>query len=82
MKLTITIALATLALAGSALAQDKPSDEALTPRQACRADHRALCAGKRGQDAMMCLRENGDKVSAPCREAMQKRRLRQGPHPQ
>jgi hypothetical protein len=81
MKLTIAIALASLSLAGSAMAQDKPSDEALTPRQACRADHKALCAGKRGRDAMMCLRENGKNVSEPCREAMQKHRLRQGPHP-
>ena len=86
MKTTLAIALATLAIGGAAFAQDRtggaadPADQALTLRQACHSDARALCPDRRGRDALMCLRENGGKVSAPCREAMQKRQLRHGPH--
>ena len=87
MKLTIAIMLSALTISGAAIAQDPDgaapaSDhEALTIREACHVEARSLCPGKRGRDALMCLRENGGKVSAPCREAMQKRQLRHGPHP-
>ncbi|WP_372784359.1 efflux RND transporter periplasmic adaptor subunit [Phenylobacterium sp.] len=44
---------------------DRPS-----PLMACAADIKKLCDGKQGRDAMMCLRENQAKASAPCKAAM------------
>jgi hypothetical protein len=41
-------------------------------RKACEPDMKALCAGKAGRDAMMCMRENHDKVSQACKDAMAK----------
>ncbi len=41
-------------------------------RDACAADAKTLCDGKAGREMMMCLRENADKVSAPCKDAMSK----------
>jgi hypothetical protein len=41
-------------------------------RQACAADMKTLCDGKEGREAMMCMRDAGDKVSAPCKDAMAK----------
>ena len=37
---------------------------------ACAADMKKLCDGKQGRDALMCLRQNQAKASAPCRTAM------------
>jgi hypothetical protein len=41
-------------------------------RQACAADAKTLCEGKQGREMMMCMRENTDKLSAPCKDAMAK----------
>jgi len=82
MKLRIAITLAALAMAGSAFAQPpaggsaSPSPEMQAARQAmrqaCAADMKTLCDGKEGREAMMCLRDGADKVSAPCKDAMAK----------
>lgn len=80
MKLKIAIALAAMAAAGSAFAQPPgggpPSPEMQAARQAirqaCATDLKANCDGKTGREAMMCLHEAGDKVSAPCKDAMAK----------
>ncbi|HEY2357071.1 MAG TPA: hypothetical protein VGH86_06455 [Phenylobacterium sp.] len=91
MKLQIAITLAALALGGSAFAQEAPGGGAgPTPeqqaarqamRQACAADMKTYCDGKQGREAMMCLRENNDKVSAPCKDAMAKMPARRTPPP-
>ena len=48
-------------------------------RQACAADMQKLCAGQEGREAMSCLRDKPDQVSAGCRDAMTKMRAqRQG----
>ena len=82
MKLRIAITLAALAVAGSAFAQppagggSAPSPEMQAARQAmrqaCAADMKTLCDGKEGREAMMCMRENAEKVSPPCKDAMTK----------
>jgi hypothetical protein len=87
MKLRIATTLAALALAGAALAQppaggggggggQAPSPEMQAARQAmmqaCAADMKSLCDGKQGREAFMCLRDNADKASAPCKDAMSK----------
>ncbi|THD80544.1 MAG: hypothetical protein E7812_07380 [Phenylobacterium sp.] len=43
-------------------------------REACAADLKGLCDGKQGRDAMMCLRDNADKVGGGCKDAMAKMR--------
>src|ERR1700748_3811645 len=87
MKLRIAIALSTLAIAGAAFAQQPagggggggqaPSPEMQAARkamtEACAADMKSLCDGKEGREAMMCLiRDNRDKASKPCQDAMAK----------
>ena len=84
MKLRIATTLAALALAGAALAQQpagggggqSPSPEMQAARkammEACAADMKTLCDGKTGREAFMCLRDNADKASAPCKDAMSK----------
>lgn len=85
MKLRIAITLAALAVAGSAFAQQPggggggaPSPEMQAARQAmmqaCAADAKSLCADKQGREMMMCLRDNADKTSAGCKDAMAKMR--------
>ena len=41
-------------------------------RQACGADIQKLCAGAEGREAMMCLRQNADQLSAGCKAAAAK----------
>ena len=41
-------------------------------RQACASDMTTLCPGKEGREAFMCLRENSDKASQPCKDALSK----------
>ncbi len=41
-------------------------------RQACADDSKTLCADKTGREAMMCLRQNSDKLSPGCKDAMSK----------
>lgn len=86
MKLQILTALAALAVAGAAVAQPGPGGGGGPPspemqaaraamREACAADMKTLCDGKEGREAMMCLmRDNADKASQPCKDAMTKMR--------
>ncbi len=82
MKLASLVILTVLVTAGSALAQN-PSDSGAAPstdaraarvavRQACRSEIGSYCSDKRGREAMMCLRANADKLSAPCKDALSK----------
>ena len=78
MKLTPLIVLAALAAAGAAYAQGGGglSPEVHAAREAgvkaCSTDAQSLCAGKEQREMMMCLRDNADKVSAPCKDAVAK----------
>jgi hypothetical protein len=92
MKLKIAIAVAALAMAGSAFAQPPaggggpPSPEMQAARQAmrqaCAADMKTLCVGKaEGRETMMCMRDNADKASAPCKDAMMKMMAARRPPP-
>lgn len=87
MKLQIATTLAALAFAGAALAQQPapapgggggPSPEMQAARaamrEACAADMQKLCEGKQGREAFMCLRDNADKASQGCKDAMAKMR--------
>jgi hypothetical protein len=82
MKLMITTALAALTMAGAALAQPTPSPEMAAAREAmmkaCATDAKTLCSGKEGREQMMCMRENQDKASAGCKDAMSKMPRRGG----
>ena len=89
MKLRMTLTLAAMAVAGAAFAQPPaggggaPSPEMQAARQAmmqaCAADMKTLCDGKTGREAFMCLRENAEKASAPCKDAMSKMPARRAP---
>ena len=93
MTLRIALTLAALACAGSAFAQPPPGGGPGGPpspemqaarqamRQACAADMKTLCDGKEGREAMMCMRDAGDKVSAPCKDAMTKMMAARRPPP-
>jgi hypothetical protein len=80
MKLMPMIVLAVLSVGTAAFAQEPagggPSPEMQAARKAmmesCSADIKTLCDGKTGREAMMCMRDNADKVSAPCKDAMAK----------
>ncbi len=87
MKFMPMIVLAALAVGTAAFAQDPPppggggpggppSPEMQAARKAmmesCSTDMKTLCDGKMGREAMMCLRDNADKVSAPCKDSMAK----------
>ena len=50
-------------------------------RKACGDDMKKLCADKTGREAMQCMRENSDKVSPGCKDAMAKLRA-SAPPPQ
>ena len=74
MKLAL-VALAALAVAAPAFAQaPTPSPAMAAAREkvmtACAADMKTLCDGKTGREAMMCMRDNGEKVSPDCKTAM------------
>jgi multidrug efflux system membrane fusion protein len=47
-------------------------------RQACGGDVQKLCAGAEGREAMMCLRQNADQLSAGCKAAVAKLPHRSG----
>jgi hypothetical protein len=77
MKLKILILIGALGAAGGAYAQDgggaPPGGDARAAMQkACAADLATLCPGLTGRDANMCLRQNSDKASAGCKDAMSK----------
>lgn len=50
-------------------------------RDACASDAKTLCADQTGREMMRCLRQNTDKVSAPCKDAMSKLPQRRPPPP-
>jgi len=93
MKFRIAITLAALAAAGSAFAQQPapgpggggPSPEMQAARQAmraaCAADMKTLCDGKERRELMQCMRENNEKVSQPCKDAISKMPRPQAPPP-
>jgi hypothetical protein len=82
MKLMPMIVLAALSAGTAAFAQDTARAAATPEMQAarkaamesCAADRQTLCSGKEGRDAMVCMRENAAKLSAPCKDAMTKLR--------
>jgi len=94
MKLQILALVGALSLAGAAAAQPPPGGGGQAPspemqaarqavREACAADMQSLCAGKEGREAMMCLmRDNADKASQGCKDAMAKMRAAMPPRPQ
>jgi hypothetical protein len=43
-------------------------------RKACADDMTKLCSDKNGREAMQCLRDNSEKVSTGCKDAMAKLR--------
>lgn len=80
-RLKLLIVAGVMAAAGSAFAQPEGGAPAPSPemqaaraamREACAADMKTLCEGKQGRDAMMCMRDNADKMSAGCKDAMAK----------
>jgi hypothetical protein len=74
MKLSSFLAVASLVASAAVQAQgaQQPSPEMQAMRKACSADAQKLCSGKHGHEAMECLRENSDKVSQDCKDAMAK----------
>ncbi len=82
MRAILIAAVATFA-AGAAFAQEggpppgggpSPEMRALFQqvRDACANDMKTLCGDKQGREAMMCMRQNADKASQPCKDAMSK----------
>ena len=78
---------AALAVAAIAHAQ-APADGSPSPdRQAahaavlkaCDAEIKSLCAGQRGRELMMCLRSNGEKLGAGCKDALSQLRRHEAP---
>jgi hypothetical protein len=74
-------ALALALAASSAMAQPAPgggpppgggNPAFAAVRAACQADGDKLCAGKQGRERFQCMRENSDKLSAECKDAMSK----------
>ena len=83
MKTMMLAAAAALFAAGAACAQPagpppgggpSPEMRALfqAVRDACANDMKTLCGDKQGREAMMCMRQNQDKASQPCKDAMSK----------
>jgi hypothetical protein len=81
MKLASLVLISALAAAALAQAQTPapgtepgpataPVPNAPSARKACRADAMKLCSGKRGQEALACLRANSDKISPDCKDAI------------
>jgi len=68
--------------AGGSTGGGTPSPEMAAARaamvQACGADMKKICPGQEGREAFMCLRENTDKASAACKDAMAKMPHRSG----
>jgi hypothetical protein len=78
MKLNAMLLCASLILSSAAaMAQPPaPSPEMQAAREAmmkaCDADIKSTCSGKQGREMFQCLRENNDKLSAGCKDAMAK----------
>ena len=71
-SLVLITALAAGALAHAQTPAPAPAPDAPNARKACRADAMKLCSGKRGQEALACLRANSDKISPDCKDAIAK----------
>jgi hypothetical protein len=76
MKIAPIMLLVSLATSVAAYADDTPPAPSpeiqQAARKACRADAIKLCPGKRGREALACLRGSADKVSAECKDALAK----------
>lgn len=75
--LASTALCASLLAGASAFAQDQapPSDfraAVQAVRQACDSDTKQYCADKQGREVFACLRQNSDKLSQGCKDAMAK----------
>ena len=85
MKLTAIVIAASLLGAVAVQAQNAPSPEMQAAREAmqkaCAADQKSLCDGKQGREMFQCMRENTDKLSAGCKDAMAKMPRPGGPPP-
>jgi hypothetical protein len=80
--------IAALAAAGSAWAQTPGDGSAASPERqaahaavlkACDSELRTLCAAQHGREQMMCLRNNSDKLSAGCKDALSRLHRREAP---
>jgi hypothetical protein len=72
-RLVLRLAMAAaLALTGCARAWSQQSGGSKAVRQACTADYQALCTGTRpgGGRIAACFKENADKLSQGCRDAL------------
>jgi hypothetical protein len=78
MKLKAMLLCVSLIASAAAVAQapPAPSPEMQAAREAmlkaCDADIKSTCSGKQGREMFQCLRENNDKLSAGCKDAMAK----------
>lgn len=87
MKLRNAFIIAALASPGLLQAQDQstpPTDRraaVAAVRKVCATDIQSLCADKQGRAVFACLRDNNDKVSAECKDAMAKMPQRGGAPP-
>ena len=78
MKLKAMLLCVSLIASAAAVAQapPAPSPEMQAAREAmlkaCDADIKSTCSGKQGRELFQCLRENNDKLSAGCKDAMAK----------
>ena len=78
MKLKAMLLCVSLIASAAAVAQapPAPSPEMQAARdavlKACDADAKSTCSGKQGREMFACLRENNDKLSAGCKDAMGK----------
>ncbi len=87
MKLKAMLLCVSLVASAAAVAQapPAPSPEMQAAREAmlksCDADIKSTCSGKQGREMFACLRENNDKLSAGCKDAMAKMPRPGGPPP-
>lgn len=51
-------------------------------RTACQNDTKQYCSDKQGREVFQCLRDNSDKVSAGCKDALAKLPQRRRPPPE
>ena len=85
MKLKAMLLCVSLIASAAAVAQapPAPSPEMQAARdavlKACDADAKSTCSGKQGREMFACLRENNDKLSAGCKDAMAKMPRPQAP---
>lgn len=80
-SILIMTAAATLAATAAFAQQGPPPGGGPSPemralfqqvRDACAADMAKLCGDKQGREQFMCMRQNQDKASQPCKDALSK----------